>query len=245
MSRARLDETERSIQQSAGDAVKMTSRRMLCTILRSGSGPLMTEDERFMDVVLARCEEALHRGDCPVASIIVRGGAIVGEGQNRATTGTDPTVPRGGRGDPRRDAPARVGRPLRHDALLRDGAVPDVLLGDQGSAHRTRRPRRPPRGDAAHRLRRVLDGEAARPDQLRPSTLRPASASPNARRCAAAGAAGSSRRINRHVTKGPCPLVLPEVSQKTTVLIADQLRQPGHERREEEARRAAGRTATR
>jgi tRNA(adenine34) deaminase len=52
----------------------------------------MTEDERFMDVVLARCEEALARGDCPVASIIVRGGAIVGEGQNRATTGTDPTA---------------------------------------------------------------------------------------------------------------------------------------------------------
>jgi len=52
----------------------------------------MTEDERFMDVVLARCEEALVRGDCPVASIIVRDGAIVGEGQNRATTGTDPTA---------------------------------------------------------------------------------------------------------------------------------------------------------
>jgi tRNA(adenine34) deaminase len=51
----------------------------------------MTEHERLMDVVLARCEEALHRGDCPVASIVVRDGAIVGEGQNGATTGTDPT----------------------------------------------------------------------------------------------------------------------------------------------------------
>ena len=51
----------------------------------------MSEHERFMDVVLARCEEALHRGDCPVASIVVRDGAIVGEGQNRATSGTDPT----------------------------------------------------------------------------------------------------------------------------------------------------------
>lgn len=49
-------------------------------------------DEYWMDAVLARCVEALDRGDCPVAAIIVRDGAIVGEGQNRVATGGDPTA---------------------------------------------------------------------------------------------------------------------------------------------------------
>lgn len=44
-----------------------------------------------MDAVLARCDEALARGDCPVASVIVRDGRIVGEGQNRVATGSDAT----------------------------------------------------------------------------------------------------------------------------------------------------------
>jgi tRNA(adenine34) deaminase len=48
--------------------------------------------EKFMDIVLEHCEQALARGDCPVASIIVRNGEIVGEGQNRATTGGGPTA---------------------------------------------------------------------------------------------------------------------------------------------------------
>jgi tRNA(adenine34) deaminase len=52
----------------------------------------MASHEEFMDSVLERCEEALARGDCPVASIIVRDGKIVGEGQNRATTGGGPTA---------------------------------------------------------------------------------------------------------------------------------------------------------
>lgn len=50
-----------------------------------------TEHERRMDAVLALCEEALHRGDCPVASIIVRDGVVVGAGSNHATTSPDPT----------------------------------------------------------------------------------------------------------------------------------------------------------
>jgi len=52
----------------------------------------MTEHERLMDLVLTRCEDALHRGDCPVASLIVRDGLVVGEGQNRAITGKDSTA---------------------------------------------------------------------------------------------------------------------------------------------------------
>ena len=52
----------------------------------------MPGHERYMDLVLERCEQALARGDCPVASIVVRDGKIVGEGQNRATTGGGPTA---------------------------------------------------------------------------------------------------------------------------------------------------------
>ena len=52
----------------------------------------MLSHEQYMDIVLSHCESALERGDCPVASIIVRDGRIIGEGQNRATTGGDPTA---------------------------------------------------------------------------------------------------------------------------------------------------------
>lgn len=50
------------------------------------------DDERFMDVVLGHCESALHRGDCPVAAIVVRDGEIVGSGSNRVATGGDATA---------------------------------------------------------------------------------------------------------------------------------------------------------
>lgn len=52
----------------------------------------MPSHEHYMDLVLEHCERALARGDCPVASIIVRDGRVAGEGQNRATTGGDPTA---------------------------------------------------------------------------------------------------------------------------------------------------------
>ena len=52
----------------------------------------MPSHEQYMDIVLERCEQALVRGDCPVASIIVRDDRIVGAGQNRAATGGDPTA---------------------------------------------------------------------------------------------------------------------------------------------------------
>ena len=49
-------------------------------------------DERFMDRVLAECDAALRRGDCPVAAIVVRGGEVVGIGSNRVATGLDATA---------------------------------------------------------------------------------------------------------------------------------------------------------
>jgi tRNA(adenine34) deaminase len=55
-------------------------------------GAAMPGHEQYMDIVLSHCERALERGDCPVASIIVRDGRIIGEGQNRAATGGDPTA---------------------------------------------------------------------------------------------------------------------------------------------------------
>lgn len=45
-----------------------------------------------MDQVLALCEDALLRGDCPVAAIVVRDGVVVGQGSNRVATGGDPTA---------------------------------------------------------------------------------------------------------------------------------------------------------
>src|SRR5688572_12515513 len=53
---------------------------------------VMPDHEQYMDIVLERCERALARGDLPVASIIVRDGRIIGEGQNRVATGSDPTA---------------------------------------------------------------------------------------------------------------------------------------------------------
>jgi tRNA(Arg) A34 adenosine deaminase TadA len=51
-----------------------------------------TVDQQFMDQVLAHCAAALARGDCPVAAIIVREGAVVGVGSNRVATGGDATA---------------------------------------------------------------------------------------------------------------------------------------------------------
>ena len=51
-----------------------------------------TTDERFMDEVLAHCQTALDRGDCPVAALVVREGAVVGVGSNRVVTGFDATA---------------------------------------------------------------------------------------------------------------------------------------------------------
>lgn len=50
-----------------------------------------TADEDFMGQVLAHCEEALQRGDCPVAAIVVHDGQVVGVGSNNVATTGDAT----------------------------------------------------------------------------------------------------------------------------------------------------------
>lgn len=49
-------------------------------------------DEGFMDQVLAHCEVALYRGDCPVAALVVYDGQVVGIGSNRVATNHDATA---------------------------------------------------------------------------------------------------------------------------------------------------------
>jgi tRNA(Arg) A34 adenosine deaminase TadA len=49
-------------------------------------------DQRWMAEVLGHCEAALQRGDCPVAAIVVRDGAVVGVGSNRVATTHDATA---------------------------------------------------------------------------------------------------------------------------------------------------------
>ncbi|HEX6322662.1 MAG TPA: nucleoside deaminase [Vicinamibacterales bacterium] len=66
-------------------------------------------DRRFMEQVLAQCEAALARGDCPVAAIVVRDGAVVGVGSNRVATGGDATAH--AETQAIRDACARLGTP--------------------------------------------------------------------------------------------------------------------------------------
>lgn len=48
--------------------------------------------DTFMTEVLALCRAADVRGDCPVASVIVREGEIIGRGSNRLATAGDPTA---------------------------------------------------------------------------------------------------------------------------------------------------------
>jgi tRNA(adenine34) deaminase len=79
-------------------------------------------DEFWMDAVLALCAEALARGDCPVAAVIVRDGAIVGEGQNRVATGGDPTAH--AEVEAIRDAARRLGTPDLSGATLYSAMEP-------------------------------------------------------------------------------------------------------------------------
>ena len=52
----------------------------------------MTDHDQYMQMVLDLCRQADARGDCPVASVIVRDGAVIGRGSNRRATGGDPTA---------------------------------------------------------------------------------------------------------------------------------------------------------
>lgn len=49
-------------------------------------------DEQFMDLALQLSEEALARGDWPVAALIVQDGRVIATGQNRQNSRNDPTV---------------------------------------------------------------------------------------------------------------------------------------------------------
>jgi len=66
-----------------------------------------TADEALMGLVLQHCEDALARGDCPVAAIVVRDGVVVGTGSNRVATRSDPTSH--AEVEALRDASARLG----------------------------------------------------------------------------------------------------------------------------------------
>lgn len=50
------------------------------------------EHARYMKLALEQAREAGRQGNRPVASIIVRGGAIIGEGQNTIFTDLDPSA---------------------------------------------------------------------------------------------------------------------------------------------------------
>ena len=46
----------------------------------------------FMDIAIAESRKAEAAGNSPVGSVIVRDGAVIGLGQNRVTSDTDPTA---------------------------------------------------------------------------------------------------------------------------------------------------------
>jgi tRNA(adenine34) deaminase len=79
-------------------------------------------DRRFMDQVLALCEAALLRGDCPVAAIVVRDGEVVGSGSNRVATGGDATAH--AETEAIRDACARLGTSRLHGCTLYSAMEP-------------------------------------------------------------------------------------------------------------------------
>jgi tRNA(adenine34) deaminase len=49
------------------------------------------EDDRFMELALARAAAAAARGDVPVGAVVVRDGVVVGVGENRREVEADPT----------------------------------------------------------------------------------------------------------------------------------------------------------
>lgn len=75
-----------------------------------------------MDQVLGHCEDALARGDCPVAAIVVREGQVVGVGSNRVATGGDATAH--AETEAIRDACARLGTPRLSGCTLYSAMEP-------------------------------------------------------------------------------------------------------------------------
>jgi tRNA(adenine34) deaminase len=79
-------------------------------------------DEAWMQQVLDLCAEALDRGDCPVAAIVVRDGVLVGAGSNRVTTARDATMH--AEVEAIRDACARLGTARLEGATLYSAMEP-------------------------------------------------------------------------------------------------------------------------
>lgn len=80
------------------------------------------QHEAHMDHVLALCDDALARGDCPVAAIVVRDGVVLGQGSNRVATGGDPTAH--AEVEALRDACARLGSAKLTGATLYSAMEP-------------------------------------------------------------------------------------------------------------------------
>lgn len=75
-----------------------------------------------MAEVLGHCEAALQRGDCPVAAVIVRDGAVVGVGSNRVATSHDATAH--AETEAIRDACRRLGTPRLDGCTLYSAMEP-------------------------------------------------------------------------------------------------------------------------
>jgi tRNA(Arg) A34 adenosine deaminase TadA len=80
------------------------------------------DDRRWMAEVLGHCEAALQRGDCPVAAVIVRDGAVVGVGSNRVATTHDATAH--AETEAIRDACRRLGTPRLDGCTLYSAMEP-------------------------------------------------------------------------------------------------------------------------
>jgi tRNA(Arg) A34 adenosine deaminase TadA len=80
------------------------------------------DDQRWMAEVLGHCEDALQRGDCPVAAVIVRDGAVVGVGSNRVATTHDATAH--AETEAIRDACRRLGTARLDDCTLYSAMEP-------------------------------------------------------------------------------------------------------------------------
>ncbi len=78
--------------------------------------------EDYMRQVLFLCEEAKQIGDCPVASVVVRDGEVIGAGANRRVSVGDPTAH--AEIEAIRDAARRTGSPDLSGATLYSAMEP-------------------------------------------------------------------------------------------------------------------------
>ena len=105
-------------------------------------GARVSRDESWMRRALVLAARAQAEGEVPVGALVVRDGAVLGEGWNRPIGTHDPTAH--AEILALRAAAAAVCRlPARRRDALRDArALPDVRRGDRACAHRAARVRR-------------------------------------------------------------------------------------------------------